>query len=279
MNLNDLVQRTLPPAAWAEGDNIPWNDPGFSERMLRWHFPQEHDSASRRPSKIEQQVAWIHVHLLGGQPTRLLELGCGPGHYTSRLARLGHTCVGIDFSPASIAYARAQAEREGLTCRYELQDMRQADLGRGLGLVMLLYGDFNVFCPADARLVLRAAWDALDEGGALLLEPSTYDSVRQMAEERSWYSAHTGLFSDRPHLALEESFWDETQHVTTRRHYIIDAASAEVQHYALSYQAYTEDDYRRVLNECGFRDVAFYPSLIGEPDATQSGFLAILARK
>ena len=44
---------------------------------------------------------------------RVLDLGCGPGLYTTRLAKLGHTCVGIDFSPASIAYAKAEAEHYG----------------------------------------------------------------------------------------------------------------------------------------------------------------------
>ena len=30
----DIVDRTPEPAPWSEGDNIPWDDPGFSERML-----------------------------------------------------------------------------------------------------------------------------------------------------------------------------------------------------------------------------------------------------
>jgi 2-polyprenyl-3-methyl-5-hydroxy-6-metoxy-1,4-benzoquinol methylase len=54
-------------------------------------------------------VAWIHAELLGGTPTDVLDLGCGPGLYTERLAALGHRCVGIDVSPASIAFARARA--------------------------------------------------------------------------------------------------------------------------------------------------------------------------
>lgn len=41
-----------------------------------------------------------------GNPTRILDLGCGPGLYTSRLARLGHCCVGIDFSEYAGLYER-----------------------------------------------------------------------------------------------------------------------------------------------------------------------------
>ena len=106
LKLLDIIHRQDHPKPWAEGEKIPWNDPEFSKRMLREHLSQEHDAASRRFEIIDKHVSWIHNHILNGNPTRILDLGCGPGLYTNRLARLGHQCVGIDFSPASIAYAR-----------------------------------------------------------------------------------------------------------------------------------------------------------------------------
>jgi hypothetical protein len=65
--------------------------------------------------------------------------------------------VGIDFSPASIAYAREQAEEEGLACTYIQQDIRTADYGAGYGLVKLIFGEFNVFRPGEARTILEKA--------------------------------------------------------------------------------------------------------------------------
>ena len=105
MDLSDIVRRQLPPEPWAEGENIPWDEPAFSERMLEEHLAQTHDLASRRFEVIDQQVDWIHGEILGRMPTRLLELACGPGLYTNRLARLGHECVGIDYAPAAIRQA------------------------------------------------------------------------------------------------------------------------------------------------------------------------------
>ena len=118
MNLLDLIQRTNPPKPWEEGDNIPWNEPEFSQRMLREHLSQAHDAASRRVEIIDRQVNWIHQVVLGGKPSKILDLGCGPGLYASRLTRLGHTCTGIDFSPASIRHARETASQNGLTIHY-----------------------------------------------------------------------------------------------------------------------------------------------------------------
>ena len=65
MNLNDIVGRPLPAEPWVEGDNIPWDDPAFSKRMLAEHLTQEHDHASRRSETIDRQVRWIHEYFTG----------------------------------------------------------------------------------------------------------------------------------------------------------------------------------------------------------------------
>ena len=280
MNLLDVINRTEIPAPWSEGEKIPWDDPAFSERMLREHLSQEHDAASRRFGKIDAHVDWIHRELLSGRPTRILDLGCGPGLYASRLARLGHECVGIDFSPASIAYAAQTAEKEGLRCVYRLEDIRTAVYGQGFGLVMLISGEFNPFRPEEAQGILCKAFDALSNDGTLLLEVSTFDSLKEAGERgASWYSSPGGLFSDRPHLCLTESFWDAGKCVATTRHFVVDAAAGDVVRCAESLQAYSDERYCSLLTECGFARVRFYPSLVGTVDETQNHFFVIVARK
>jgi 2-polyprenyl-3-methyl-5-hydroxy-6-metoxy-1,4-benzoquinol methylase len=133
VNLLDVVHRALPPAAWSEGEKIPWKDPEFSTRMLREHLAQTHDGASRRSERIAAHVRWIDEAVLGGRATRVLDLACGPGLYTARLAALGHDCTGIDFAPAAIAYARTTAQDASLRCTYQLADIRTADYGHGSG--------------------------------------------------------------------------------------------------------------------------------------------------
>lgn len=280
MKLLNIVHRQSIPKPWAEGEKIPWNDPGFSRRMLSEHLSQEHDAASRRYEIIYQHVKWIHNHVLKGVPTSILDLGCGPGLYTKRLAVLGHKCTGIDFSPASIAYARNQAEKSALACRYIEQDIRGADYGDGYGLVMSIYGEINVFRPQDAKDIFLKAQRALQPGGVLLLEPHTFERVYDLGmEPPSWHTAQVGLFSDESYLLLQENFWDAHDSVAIERYYVIDAVSGDVTLHSSSTQAYTHHDYRILLTECGYVDIEFYPSL-GEPAGKlQQDFICILARK
>jgi SAM-dependent methyltransferase len=280
VNLLDLLQRTPVPAPWTEGSKIPWSDPEFSQRMLREHLSQQHDAASRRFQKVSAHVAWIHRELLGERPSKVLDLCCGPGLYTSRFARLGHECVGIDYGPASIAYAVRLAQEEKLRCIYLQEDVRKARYGAGYALAMLIYGEFNTFHPTDARRILLKARAALEPGGVLLLEPMRLEAIVEHGKRgRHWYSASEGLFSDRPHLYLEEEFWDEQSRTNTTRYYIVDAATGEVTAHASTQQAYTQDELSALLIECGFPTVRFYPSLMGVPDESQSDLFAVTARK
>jgi SAM-dependent methyltransferase len=284
MTLFDLIHRPLPPEPWAEGDNIPWSDPGFSRRMLGFHLDQAHNLASRSFQVIDRQVAWIHAAVLAGRPTRILELACGPGLYLERLARLGHACEGIDYAPAAVAYAREVAGRGGLPCTYRQEDIRSARFGTGFGLVMLVYGQLNVFRRDEARAIIDRAYRALAPGGVLLLEPQRFRTVeRSGLSGTSWYTSGKdgGLFSDAPHLCLTEAFWDPDRSTATQRFHIVNAADGATASHALSMEAYQDAQYRELLERAGFGEIRLHPSLVGEPvdEESQAANLVVTGRK
>jgi len=278
MDLLHIIRRNQNPAPWSEDEKIPWHDPDFSHRMLDEHLTQEHDAASRRSERIELHVSWIHDALVDGRPCRILDLGCGPGLYTSRLASLGHQCVGIDISPVSVEYARERAAARNLSCEYIHDDIRVADYGTGYQLVMLLFGEFNVFRREEIADILGKAYYSMARGGVLLLEPHTFRAVKEMGhEEPIWHSSQYGLFSEHPHLSLKESFWDAVACAAMQRYYVVDAATGEVSRYGQTINAYDEDGYRQMLTNAGFEDVTLSPSM-GEDEGTHD-LMIITARK
>ena len=276
-NLSDLIGRNMDPQPWAEGEKIPWNDPDFSRRMLKEHLSQKHDAASRRTLVIKKHVDWIHTFVLDRKPSRILDLGCGPGLYAARLSKLGHLCRGIDFGPASINYAVKHAPEN---CSFTLGDVRATDFCSGYDLVMFIFGEFNVFKPEDARLILRKAYAALEPGGKILLEPHTFDAVYELGNQpATWYSAENELFAEKPHLCLMESFWNEDLSVAVERYIIVDAASGEVTRYSSSTQAYENDELVEMLTQAGFQNPEFYPSLTGKLDEKMTQLQVLVAKK
>jgi SAM-dependent methyltransferase len=276
MRLSDIIQRNMEPKPWEEGEKIPWNDPAFSQRMLKEHLSQKHDAASRRTLTLKRHVDWIHNFVLDGKPSRILDLGCGPGLYAARLSALGHAAVGIDFGPASIEYAVKHAPEN---CSYTLGDIRSTDFGSAYDLVMFIFGEFNVFKPEEANLILRKAYAALNPGGKLLLEVSTFDAIYELGNQpATWYSAKDELFADTPHLCLMESFWDEERSVAIERYYIVDITSGEVTRHSASSQAYENAQLLEMLKEAGFQASKLFPSLTGKLDEL-SEMMVVLSQK
>lgn len=286
LTLVSILDREVPATPWAEGDNLPWDDPAFSERMLAEHLSQQHDRASRRAATIDAQVPFLARqvnHEASHEPNqedaaRVLDLASGPGLYLHRLARLGYRCHGIDFSPAAIRHARSVAAAEGLDCTFEQADLRQADLGRGYALVLLVYGQVNVFPRPVARDILRRAHAALAPGGTLVLEPQSPEAVRATGHgDATWTSARSGLFAAGPHLLLEERFWDAPSRTATARWHVVQADTARVERYAMSTCSYDARELVDLLETLGFAEVRTHPSLTGDDGPATPGLFGMTA--
>ena len=280
MNLQDIINRKKPPEPWEEGENIPWDEPRFSWEMLQEHLCQDHDLASRRFHIIDKQVEWINSHVLQNKPAKILDLCCGPGLYLERLAKFGHECTGIDYSPASIDYAVEQTTRKGLNIHYLQDDVTSANLGDGYNLIMLIYGELSVFQPQKTKSILKRIQKALSDNGILLIEVHTFETIRKLGQQSSnWYTQKCGLFSDVPHLVLQENFWNNDYRTSTVRYLIIELEEGGVQKYSVTYQAYSDEDYEKLLEECGFKNVRFYPNLTAEDKKDDPDQFFIVAEK
>lgn len=279
MKLSEIVGRKLPPAPWEEGEKIPWHEPGFSERMLKYHLAQDHDLASRRLAIIELHVDWIEERFLDA-PSRVLDLGCGPGLYAHLLAERGHACVGLDISPASITHAKKQAEDGGLSVTYQEADIRYADYGDGFDLAQFIFGEFNVFRREEAEGILRKAADALKPGGHVLVECHTFDEVKRQGEAPPfWQACDGGLFAETPHLWLEEHFWHPECSAATTRYLIVEAPDGEVTAHSSTMQAYTDEEYVALFEEAGFTSVQRHDSMGGAGEGFEGRLQVFTARK
>lgn len=282
MNIADIINRTSPPAPWVDGEKIPWNDPDLSARILSSHLSQDTDWASRRFEFVDRQVAWINGQLKAN--SRILDLGCGPGFYTQRLCALGHSCVGVDFSPASIEYAAGKAKEMQTPeeqMRYVLADIREYQPDGLFDCVMMIFGEINVFTAEDARRIFTLAYNALKPGGLFVLEGHTFAAVKETGSSPTlWWHAKEGegVLAERPHLCLQENFWDEKNRIATTRYFIIDGEN-NVERFSSSMTAYRDADYNNILEETGFKrpiklSVKKWP--VGDPFEGQMMTLAAL---
>jgi trans-aconitate 2-methyltransferase len=121
---------------------------------------------------------WKHgaslVELLAPQPgERILDLGCGTGHLTARIADAGAEVVGIDASPAMIEEARRNfAGRPRL--RFEVADARTfaraAELAAEIGRFDAVFSNAVLHWVRPPEDAVRAIRAALRPGGRFVAE-------------------------------------------------------------------------------------------------------------
>ncbi|CBG90120.1 class I SAM-dependent methyltransferase [Citrobacter rodentium] len=260
MDISTLIFASGRPQLSADESKIPWDEPAFSQRMLENHLSQEHDWASRRQTVIEQQVTWIARQLPAG--ARILDLGCGPGFYTRLLAERGFHCTGVDFSPASIEWARQQAQTTGLNMDYIHQDIRTYWPEAPFDFIMMTFGELNVFSATDAHALISRCAQWLTPGGRLLVEVHTFEEVkRQGMAPASWQRCTHGLFLGVPHLLLTENAWDEEAQTSATQFWAIEE-SGRTTRFGSQMTAWRDEEYVSLLGNAGL-------NVLKRPDSTE----------
>ena len=165
IDIDKILKLTQRPEPFEPAGQPIWTDPHVSKQLLAAHLDPDTDAASRRPEIVDASVAWIvkSLRLAGG--ATILDLGCGPGLYSKRLACLGMRVKGVDFSRESIAFARRDAIAEKLPIDYEVQDYLQLDEHECFDAALLIYGDYCVLSPSDRKRLLHHTRNALKPGG------------------------------------------------------------------------------------------------------------------
>lgn len=259
--LERIYRRPDPPPLWVNGGNLPWNDPDFSERMLREHLDQSHGAASRTTAERTLQLDWLWEKLALTSGSRILDMTCGPGLYAVPLAQRGCYVTGVDFSPASIAYARQLATETSVAdrCTFIEADVTQykPEL-EAYDAALFLYGQLAVFPPEVAADLLSTIARALRPGGRLILELLNQERVDKQSSNW-WFTDDQGLWGDRPFLHLGERHWNEEAQTSVERYYILDLETADLLEILLCDQTYAVSEMMTILHKAGFNHVQYYP--------------------
>jgi 2-polyprenyl-3-methyl-5-hydroxy-6-metoxy-1,4-benzoquinol methylase len=123
-----------------------------------------------RAIHLTQRLAlspWLRV----GPDTAVLDVGCGIGRWSRRLASRGARVTGIDLSPTMVAEARARATQEGVgeRCRFLVADLAELELRTRYDLVLCVTVLQHILDPERHRRALERLQAHLSDGGRLVL--------------------------------------------------------------------------------------------------------------
>ena len=121
------------------------------------------------------------------RPTSLLDLACGTGSLTCRLADAGIDMIGVDGSADMLAVAMERAADRGQELLFLEQDMRELDLyGTVEGAVCILDGLCHLTNTADIKETLHRLSLFIEPGGLLIFDVNTPYKHREILGDNSF---------------------------------------------------------------------------------------------
>jgi SAM-dependent methyltransferase len=202
LDLNAIERQSRKSPLFAPHGARFWDDPYISQQMLLVHLDPTTDAASRRPVTIDRTVEWLASALPFAPGQRLLDLGCGPGLYCTRLSQRGLAVTGTDFAASSIAYARRQAAASQLPIEYVCRDYLSLDTVGEFDAVLLIYYDFGVLSNEHRDDLLRRIRRALKPGGVLVFHVQTPNHPIPPDGTTTWQVRSRGFWRPSPYLEL-----------------------------------------------------------------------------
>ncbi|BBO23117.1 MAG: methyltransferase [Chthonomonadaceae bacterium] len=177
----------------------------------------------------------------------VLDVGCGEGRLSNRLAEAGCVVTGIDLSPTLVDLACRDASERGFEVRYILGDVRDLAWEGEFDRAFLWFNTFGHFEEECNKEILAKCFRLLKPGGILLLDLT--NRARHIAESKRAYEFAIGEDFLRDEFVSE---WDDPVQVVVRT--LVRGGSRRS--LTFRYRMFEPDEIMEAMRTAGFAEVS-----------------------
>ena len=214
----------------------------FDEDYLHFYVEILH---RRTDSDIE--LIWQRLELEPGM--EVLDLACGHGRITNRLAQRGCLMTGLDSSEFFLQLARQDAQDREVSVEYVHGDMRDLPWSGRFDRIINWFSAFGYFDDEENQRVLAQAAAALKPGGRLAIETLSFAYLLRHFSQSSVVQRGDDFMIDQHRLDLL------TSRVFTERTIVRDGRTRRVPFFV---RLFTYTELRERLLAAGFTQVSGY---------------------
>lgn len=217
MKIREIIEKVNNPKLYEKGTHLMWEDPHISKYLLQTHLDPTVEKASRLPKNIDMTIDLIDT--IAKPNSKILDLGCGPGIYTEKLASKGHIVTGVDISKNSIDYANIQSQKNNSNINYIVSDYTKLNLEETFDIIMIIYCDFGVLVPDDRNALMQKVYNHLNPGGIFIFD--AYNEKIHLSEP-TWEASENGFWQMTPYISLNNNYHFKDEKAILSQHIIID---------------------------------------------------------
>ncbi|MDR0332867.1 MAG: class I SAM-dependent methyltransferase [Dysgonamonadaceae bacterium] len=254
-----------------------WTDEYIAKNMLNAHLDKLSDGASRNELVIEKTIDWINSQIHAS--SNIIDLGCGPGIYASKLAKLGHTVLGIDFNIESIKYAKQHNEIENRTS-YRYANYLEDSFEGTYSVAMMIYCDFSALLPNEQKIILSKIRNGLADDGLFIFDVFEKEILDKNPKKRTWsMSEGNDFWCKDPYFLLEEVKHFNDFNRIAYRHFVINQQSRDIKEYITWDGYYNSESIGNLLKENGFKIKTIKKNLIDNTNFKSNDIMFVVAEK
>ncbi|MBU7006576.1 class I SAM-dependent methyltransferase [Phosphitispora fastidiosa] len=275
LTLDDLINSDRCPAPYEPGEEL-WNDPHISKKMLEAHLSPDTDAASYKPEKIQAICGYL-IRAMGlKNEESIVDLGCGPGLYCSRLVQKGFYLTGIDRSETSICYARNYNHDEH--ANYILASYLNPFGLNQFDAALMISQDYGVLSPENRKMLLGNIRNALKPNGYFAFDVSSMTAFQNRINGAAskWYASGPGFWRPHKHFVLEKTIIYPD--IPTLCDFVVVVDSG-IKTYHIYQSFFSPESIHSELKENGFRAEAILSNLRGDKYNAVSPEIGVICKK
>ena len=275
-NLENIFSRPDPYQFYTAADL--WTDDYTSQKMLEFHLNEAIDVSSRNHKFIARSVEWIVKHFNLNENSRVIDFGCGPGLYTTRLAEKGLQVSGVDFSKRSMEYAKNTASEKNLQVNYYNQNYLEFESDEQFDLITMIMCDFCALSPQQRKIMLQKFGKLLKPGGSILLDVYSLAAFEERRENAICeVNLLGGFWSPEKYYGFMNTFKYDDVKVMLDKFSIIEPNRTRTVYNWLQY--FNKEKLTAEFDQNGLKVTELYSNVAGDEFKSDGKEFAVVAKK
>ena len=136
---------------------------------------------------VEQRDYAFVEELLGDGTLRALEVPCGAGRLSTRLAQKTAALTLVDLEPAMVEKAALACAGRQAEIRAEVADMRELDIKSVFDVALIPREALQLLSPDDGRKAVSAIGAHVDAGGLLFVDLATFQANKEIPTDPDYF--------------------------------------------------------------------------------------------